>query len=81
MLVLPCWDKGALYDGSEGGALIYVRFRRACLSARPETAASQPHTDYSRVDRVESVAPLDAKRPYSTLMFSRKENASCINAV
>ena len=37
---------------------------------RPETAASRPHTDYSRV---ESVAPLDAKRPYSTLMFSRKE--------
>ena len=26
-----------------------------------------------RVDRVESVAPLDAKRHYSTLMFSRKE--------
>ena len=26
-----------------------------------------------RVDRVESVALLDAKRPYSTLMFSRKE--------
>ena len=40
---------------------------------RPETAASRPHTDYSRADRVESVAPLDAKRPYSTLMFSRKE--------
>ena len=49
---------------------------RACFSARPETAASQPHTDYSRVenvDRVESVAPLDSKQPYSTLMFSRKE--------
>ena len=46
------------------------------FSARPETAASRPHTDYSRVknvDRVESIAPLDAKRHYSTLMFSRKE--------
>ena len=30
---------------------------RALFSSRPETAASQPHTDYSRVDRVESVAP------------------------
>ena len=46
---------------------------RARFTTRPETAASQPHTDYSRVDRVESVALLDAKRPYSTLMFSRKE--------
>ena len=49
---------------------------RACFSAPPETAVSRPHTDSSRVehvDRVESVAPLDAKRPYSTLMFSRKE--------
>ena len=45
----------------------------AYFSVRPETAASRPHTDYSRVDRVESVAPLDAKRPYSTLMFNRKE--------
>jgi len=39
---------------------------RARFSARPETVVSQSHTDYSRaerVDRVESVAPLDAKRP------------------
>jgi len=46
--------------------------RRAPFSARPETAAAQSHTDFSRVervDRVESVAPLDAKRPYSTLML------------
>ena len=49
------------------------QIRRVYFSAHPKTAASQPHTDYSRVDRVESVAPLDAKRPYSTLMFSRKE--------
>jgi len=56
--------------------------RRICRAAapvsthRPETVVSQSHTDFSRVervDRVESVAPLDAKRPYSTLMFSRKE--------
>ena len=50
--------------------------RRARFTTRPETAVSRPHTDSSRVehvDRVESVAPLDAKRPYSTLMFSRKE--------
>ena len=43
---------------------------------RPETVVSQSHTDFSpaeRVDRVESVALLDDKRPYSTLMFSRKE--------
>lgn len=43
------------------------------LSAtRQEIAAAQSRTDYSRVervDRVESVAILDAKRPYSTLMF------------
>ena len=48
----------------------------ARFTARPETAASQPHTDFSRVkrvDRAESIATLDAKRPYSTLMFSRKE--------
>ncbi len=37
---------------------------------RPETVVSQSHTDFSRVERVESVAPLDAKRPYSTLRFS-----------
>ena len=49
------------------------QIRRVYFSTHPKTAASQPHTDYSRVDRVESVAPLDAKRPYSTLMFSRKE--------
>ena len=39
---------------------------------RPETVVSRPQTDFSRVervDRVESVAPLDAKRPYQTLMF------------
>ena len=47
-------------------------FAAAWFGARPEIAAAQYHTDYSRVervDRVESVAPLDAKRPYSTLMF------------
>jgi len=36
---------------------------RARFTARQETAASQPHTDYSRVDRVENVVLLDAKRP------------------
>ena len=41
MLVLPCLDNGAFYNGSEGGAPIFVRFRRACLSARLETAASR----------------------------------------
>ena len=39
------------------------RIYRARFSARTETAASRPHTDSIRVDRVESVAPLDAKRP------------------
>ena len=41
MLVLPRLDKGAFYNGSEGGAPIFVRFRRARFSARPETAASR----------------------------------------
>ena len=28
MLALPCLDKGAFYNGSKGGAPIFVRFRR-----------------------------------------------------
>ena len=38
----------------------------------PGNSVSRSHTDFSRVervDRVESIAPIDAKRPYSTLMF------------
>ena len=33
------------------------------FTARQETAASQPHTDYSRVDRVGNAALIDAKQP------------------
>ena len=41
MLVLPCLDKGTFYNGSEGGTPIFVRFRHARLTTRPETAASR----------------------------------------
>ena len=62
-------------DGQTFFAMFHAT-RHALSSARPKTTASRSHTDsirVERVDRAESVALLDAKRPYSTLMFSRKE--------
>ena len=55
---------------------VWTTYDLLTFRVRPKTAAAQSHTDFSRVervDRVESVALLDDKRPYSTLMFSRKE--------